>query len=82
LPRRGKKAITGAPTRPDLPTVRILSTDTAGHIVDRYIADLLAAGFKKEAAAVGNLYDALVKSNAMVVPESALLLSSKDGDNA
>ncbi len=75
LPRRGKRAVTGAPTRSDLPRPEIGQTDNQGVIIDRYIAQLLAAGFAAEAAAIGNLYDAMVKMNYISVPPNAKLLT-------
>ena len=77
LPRKGKRAVTGAPTRDDLPEVPALNTmgDTTGAVLDRYIAQLEKAGFNAEAAAVGNLYDALVRGNYTSVPVNAALLA-------
>ena len=75
LPTRGKRAVTGAPTRADLPTVRATNQydDTTGAVMDRYIADLLSAGFESEAAAVGNLYNTLVAGNYTCVPREPAL---------
>ena len=77
LPRKGKRAVTGAPTRGDLPEVPALNTigDTTGAVLDRYVAALEQAGFPAEAAAVGNLYDALVRGNYTSVPLKAVLLA-------
>ena len=77
LPRKGKRAVTGAPTREDLPEVPALNTiaDTTGAVLDRYIAQLGRAGFAAEAAAVGNLYNALVRGNYTSVPLQAVLLA-------
>ena len=44
-------------------------------VLDRYIAALKRAGFPAEAAAVGNLYNALVRGNYTSVPLQALLLA-------
>ena len=74
VPRRGKRAVTGAPTRSDIPRPRIWDDCRTNEVIDRYIADLLEAGFEAEAAAIGNLYDALVHSNFLGVPESAQLV--------
>ena len=74
LPRKGKRAITGAPTRKDIPQVHIQPRDNQGVIIDRYIADLLATGHEAEAAAIGNLYEAMVHQNYMAVPVRAELL--------
>lgn len=73
LPRRGKHAFTGAPTRPDLPAVQAEQTDSAGAVVDRWIAALLEHGLQDEAAVVGTLYDALVRMNYLAVPQDAAL---------
>lgn len=76
LPKSGKKAITGAPTRKDLPAVPIThkASDRTGALIDRYITELLNSGFEGEAAAVGNLYNALVHGNFTSVPAGATLL--------
>jgi ParB/RepB/Spo0J family partition protein len=76
LPRKGKHAVTGAPTRDDLPEVPTLNTigDTTGAVLDRYIVLLQRAGFSAEAAALGNLYNALVRGNYTAVPAEAALL--------
>jgi ParB/RepB/Spo0J family partition protein len=75
LPRKGKHAVTGAPTRKDLPPPEINPRDTAAVIIDRYIADLLAAGHREEAAAIGTVYNAMVRMNYMAVPFKAALLA-------
>lgn len=73
-PKRGKKAVTGAPIRADLPPVELPpQTKTTGIVIDRYIARLLEEGFEAEAAAIGTLYDALVHTNLVAVPERSLL---------
>lgn len=74
LPRRGKKAVTGAPIRNDLPS--ITASGNTGAIIDRYIASLVMTGFEAEAAAVGNLYEALVHTNYASVPQNAMLLAN------
>lgn len=78
LPTSGKRAVTGAPTRSDLPPVPTTNkmSDRVGHVIDRYIADLLEAGFHSEAAAVGNLYNALVSGNYASVPKDSRLLKT------
>lgn len=73
LPRRGKHAYTGAPTRPDLPAVQAEQTDSAGAVMDRWIAALLERGLADEAAVAGTLYDALVRLNYLSVPQDAAL---------
>ena len=78
LPKRGKHALTGAPTRSDLPPVDATMTDSAGAVMDRYIKALLDAGKGEEAAAVGNLYTRLVQGNWVSVPDNAELLKDKE----
>jgi hypothetical protein len=73
LPRRGKRALTGAPTRPDLPPVGMGHKDTVATIMDRYIAHLLDAGLEAEAATLGTLYTALVRGNYLSVPAHSFL---------
>jgi ParB/RepB/Spo0J family partition protein len=48
-------------TNDDLPPVVADRKDTAGDIIVRYMRDLNEAGFGREAAAVGNLLDVLLK---------------------
>lgn len=50
------------PTSEALPAVVIEPKDNASQVIRRYIADLLAAGHPAEAAAVGNVMTALLKS--------------------
>lgn len=77
LPRRGKHAVTGAPTRKDLPPVeQRSSSDTTAAVMEQWIARLLEIGLKDEAAVVGTLYDALVRMNYLTVPPQAILLRS------
>ncbi len=71
---RGKSAITGAPTREDLPEIKAGLKSTAGHLFDSYIKDLMDGGFMKEAEAVGNLYNRLVHGNWIAIPEDARLV--------
>ena len=78
LVRRGKHAVTGAPKRRDLPAVETRGTDSVGDILDRYIAQLRAAGLGTEAATLGTVYEALVHANFASVPVSPLLLSEKE----
>ncbi len=73
LPRRGKHAFTGAPTRVDLPPVEAGQADSAAVVIDRWIAGLLEKGLQNEAAVAGTLYDALVRLNYLAVPQNALL---------
>lgn len=77
---RGKKARTGAPVRRDLPKVKISATDSAGHIFDRYIRELQAAGREDEAATIGTLYNAMVATNFVSVPAGSVL--AKTGEQA
>lgn len=74
LPRKGKRAVVGAPVRHDLPPITLKGTDCAADILDRWIAELLAAGRADEAATVGTLYTTLVHANYMTVPSGAILL--------
>lgn len=73
LPKRGKHAVTGAPTRKDLPAVVTHPSDSAATVLDRYIAELQSAGHETEAATLGTVYDALVHSNFLSVPHDARL---------
>lgn len=70
---RGKNARTGAPSRKDLPPVRVSSKDGINNIMDRYIADLIANGHTDEAGVLGTLYNTLVASNWMSIPSSSSL---------
>lgn len=72
-PRRGKLAVTGAPVKADLPAVEVTNTDTAASVIDRYIAKLLAEGLEADAAAIGTIYDGLVKANFLAVPANPQL---------
>jgi ParB family chromosome partitioning protein len=76
LPTRGKRAVTGAPIRSDLPPVAMSNRDNVAVIMDRYIHELQRAGFEQEAATLGTLYTAMVRGNFMSVPTSALLTKS------
>jgi ParB/RepB/Spo0J family partition protein len=78
LPKSGKRAVTGAPIRNDVPLIEAGGKDTVGGIFDRYIADLKAAGLTAEAGAVGTLYDLLVKTNFVRVPNAARLLADPE----
>ena len=78
LPRRGKLAITGAPVSPDLPKIEAKGTDTTGSLFEKYILALQAEGRHQEAVAVGTLYDALVRTNYVAVPEQAQLLKRQE----
>ncbi len=53
------------PTSDDLPAVVIEARDNASKAIRRYIADLLAAGHRSEAAAVGNVMTALLRSRKL-----------------
>jgi hypothetical protein len=70
---RGNQAITNAPTRDDLPIVEAGLKDKSGMVIDRWIVALLKAGFEKEAGAVGNLYNKLVRHNLIAIPEQPCL---------
>ena len=78
LPRKGKRAVTGAPNRKDLPAPTIEPRDTAATIIDRYIATLLDHGHEQEAAAIGTLYNAMVRSNYLAVPYDSVLVKGAD----
>ncbi len=71
---RGKTAVTGAPTRDDLPAIKPGIKDSVGQIMDRFIKDLLDGGLVKEAEVVGTLYTRLVHSNFVSVPKDAKLM--------
>lgn len=73
LPRKGKMAFTGAPTRSDLPTPIIRPRDNAAQILERYIKALLDGNFNAEAGVIGNVYDAMIRTNYMAVPEMSVL---------
>lgn len=75
---RGKKARTGAPTRKDLPPVKVTGKDTVGDIMDRYIAHLLETGHTQEAATLGNVYNALVAGNWVGIPPQSILAKTSD----
>jgi ParB/RepB/Spo0J family partition protein len=70
---RGKKARTGAPSRADLPPVRVRKDDGVGDILDRFIQDLIDAGHGDAAAVIGNVYNTLVAGNWVSVPAASLL---------
>ena len=72
--KSGLKAVTGAPTRSDLPEVKATPKDHTGVVVERYIQELLDAGHVDEAGAIGNLYNRLVRGNWIRVPDKQLLL--------
>lgn len=72
----GKQAHTGAPATPHLPPVRYDPGDRMAHIFDRYIADLLDAGCKREADGAAAIYNALVALSRVSLPEELTLNSS------
>jgi ParB/RepB/Spo0J family partition protein len=73
LPTRGKRAITGAPMRQDLPAIPFVNTDSIGQVFDRYISTLLDAGKETDAATLGTLYTFLVQNNWVRVPAASML---------
>lgn len=73
LPRSGKRAITGAPTTDKLPSPITKGLNT-NQVIEHYIASLIQSGHENEAAAVGNLYQALVKGNYTTVSANSILL--------
>ena len=75
LPKRGKKAVVGAPVCRDLPPVKLLLKASASAIIDNYIVCLQQSGHEREAAAIGTVYTALVHGNFMSVPMQSALLA-------
>lgn len=70
---RGKLANTGVRVRTDTPPVQVRPRDTQALIIKRYHDDLEQNGLHSEAAIIGNIYDALVRSNHLrVAPTSAV----------
>lgn len=65
---RGKSAVVPVPTRADIPSPQMLSTDTASSVILRHINTLLESGFAQEAATVGTLYQSLVHGNFLSLP--------------
>jgi ParB family transcriptional regulator, chromosome partitioning protein len=78
--RRGKHAKTGAPIAHTLPSVKITGKDSTGDILDRYITELLQQGHAEAAAAIGNVYNALVAGNWVSVPVNSVLAKTAEGD--
>ena len=76
--KRGKRAITGAPKRADLPPVNPKQSETTGDVLDRYIAQLMALGLEAEAATLGTVYEALVHANFMNIACNPQLLGAKE----
>ncbi len=72
--KSGLKAVTGAPTRSDLPEVKAGPKYHTGQVIEEYIKTLLDAGHEQEAGAIGNLYNRLVRGNWIRVPDKQLLL--------
>ena len=70
VPLRGKDATVQVPQRADLPTPQTRPTDSTASVIERYIVDLLAAGHRPEAEAIGTLYAALVRSNFLKLPKA------------
>lgn len=69
----GKRAVTGAPSNKKLPPMRLAADDTIGSFLDRYIADLLKANKKREAEAIGVVYNTLVGLNWTNIPAQSEL---------
>lgn len=67
-PRRGRSAGVSVPTRDDIPPVEVRSSDNTGAIIGRWVQTLFDMGHEEEAATVGTLYTALVKSNFVQLP--------------
>lgn len=78
--RRGKRAKTGAPMSHSLPSVKITGKDSTGDILDRYITELLQQGHADAAAAIGNVYNALVAGNWVSVPVNSVLAKTAEDD--
>lgn len=74
--RRGKGAVTGAPTNAGIPPVAVNPTDTVASVLDRYIATLMSEGKSLEAATIGTVYEALVHSGLCMVPPNSVLLGT------
>lgn len=74
MPTRGKRAYTGAPSRNDLPPVKMQEKgNSASILIANWIADLLESGHTTEAETVGTLYNSLVHLNYLSVPLSSRL---------
>lgn len=58
--------------------MKVASTDTTGDILDRYVQQLMAAGFADAASAVGTIYTALVAVNCAAVPINSVLAKTAD----
>lgn len=78
LTLRGKKARTGAPTRKDLPPVKVTGKDSVGDILDRYISHLMESGLTQEAATLGTVYNALVAGNWVGIPPQSILAKTSE----
>jgi len=74
--RSGKQARPGVPIRRDLPVVRWTMQDKIAEVMERYIRDLMDAGFMDEAAAVGNVYNTLIARKWLYLPEKRHLADS------
>jgi ParB/RepB/Spo0J family partition protein len=75
VPKRGRMAYTGAPSRKDMPAVDISETrGNAASVIDKYIAILIASGMEAEAATIGTVYNALVRGNYLAVPDKSELI--------
>src|SRR5712691_4559641 len=70
---RGKSAITGAPTNENLPPIKPKSTDKTGDIFDKFIFDLITSGYTEEERTIGTLYDRLVHTNFISIPQNPLI---------
>lgn len=79
-PLRGKQAKTGAPIATSLPSVKVTGKDNVGDVMDRYIMELLQHGHTDAAAAIGNVYNALVAGNWIGVPAGSVLAKTAAQD--
>lgn len=72
-PKNGKSVILDVPKNPALPAVEAVYGTPIGDIMNKYIHELMLAGFDSEAAAVGNVYQALVGIKKACKPKINLM---------
>jgi len=70
--RSGKKAVTGAPERDDIPRAE-RNLPSTGATIEKFIAQLQEKGMDDEAAVVGVLYNDLVSVNLVSIPTTRYL---------
>jgi len=73
LPRRGRRAVTGAPIRHDLPAVDYPGKVGAAGYIELCIEAFMSSGLEAEASALGTVYDRMVHLNLVAVPMESLL---------